>query len=134
MFFFDVNLFQQGLNRFGAGLGDKAARTVQRSIFTIFFFRQNLFDSQRGVHRIGNDPGYEVNYFFQRFRRDVEQQAHAAWNAAQIPDMRNRSYQFNVTHAFAADRTLGDFYAAAVTDYALIAYFLVFSAIALPVL
>ena len=38
VFFLNINLFQQGLDRFRAGLGDKAARTVQCGVLTVFFF------------------------------------------------------------------------------------------------
>lgn len=38
VFFLNIDLFQQGLDRFRAGLGNKAARTIQCGVLTVFFF------------------------------------------------------------------------------------------------
>jgi hypothetical protein len=63
----------------------------------------------------------------------IEQQTEIAGYAARIPNMGDRSSQFNVTHAFAPHRSAGDLNAAFIADDAAVAHVLVFAAVALPI-
>ena len=58
----------------------------------------------------------------------------AAGDALEVPDVGNGSGQLDVAHALTAHLGLGDLYAAAITDLALVADALVLAAVAFPVL
>ncbi|MPM81707.1 hypothetical protein SDC9_128764 [bioreactor metagenome] len=76
----------------------------------------------------------KVKHLLQRARAHVQQHLHAAGNALEVPDVRNRNGQFNVAHALAAHLCAGDFHAALFADNALVTAALVTSAVAFPVL
>ena len=134
VFLFKVDILQQGQRSLCTGLGHKAARTVDGHIFTVFLFRQYLLVFQLRIARIGNDPGDEVDDFLQLLRCDIQQQRHTGRNAAQIPDVRDRRSQLDVSHTFTAHRRLGDLDAAAIADHAFIANLFILSAVTFPVL
>ena len=58
----------------------------------------------------------EVDDLLEVLRRGAEQQAEAARDAAQIPDMHDGSRELDVPHSFAAHAVVGDFDAAALAD------------------
>ena len=58
----------------------------------------------------------EVDDLLEVLRRSAEQQAEAARDAAQIPDMHDGSRELDVPHSFAAHAVVGDFDAAALAD------------------
>ena len=134
VFLLEIDVLEQRQRSFCAGLCDKAARTVNGHVLAVLLLREHLFVFQLRISGIGHDPGNEVNDFFQLFRGHIQQQRHPGRNAAQIPDMCDRRSQLDVSHALTAHRGLGDLYAAAVADHAFVTHFLIFSAIAFPVL
>ena len=86
------------------------------------------------VAHIGHDIGREVEHAFQNTGRYVEHQPHAGRDALEIPDVRNGRGKLDMAHALAAHLGHGDLHAAALADLALVAEFLVFAAVAFPVL
>ena len=92
-----------------------------------------LFEIREGAG-IEYDIAGEVQDLFQRPGADIEQRAHAAGDALEVPDVAHGRGQFDVAHALAAHLGLGHFHAALVAHHALEAGALVFSAVALPVL
>ena len=92
-----------------------------------------LFQAGEGA-RVEHDVAGEVQDLLQRPGADVEQRAHAAGDALEVPDVAHGRGQFNVAHALAAHLGAGDFHAALVAHHALEACALVFAAVALPVL
>ena len=107
---------------------------IHIQILAIFRFSQQLFLDQRRIARVENDKGSEIQYFFQRTGRDIENQAHPARNTFKIPNMRNRCSQFDMTHSFATDFGTGYFNAATVADDTFITNTFIFAAMAFPVL
>ena len=90
------------------------------------------------VQALGVDPRDqvrgEVDDLLERLRRDVEQVAEPARDALEVPDVRDRRGQLDVTHPLAAHLGARDLDAAALADDALEADALVLAAVALPVL
>ena len=104
------------------------------NLLAILRLRQDSVRTQRGAAGIQHDIGSKVQHLFKRARADVQQRAHAARDAFEIPDMADRSRQLDMTHALAANLGAGNLYAALVADDALVAHALIFTAVALPVL
>src|SRR5256885_8943626 len=80
-----------------------------------------------------DDVVREVEDLLEVARRHVEQQAHAARNALEVPDVAHRRGELDVAHALAAHLGAGHLDAALVADDALVAVALVLSAVAFPV-
>src|SRR4029077_11522167 len=90
------------------------------------------------VQALGVDPGDEVrgevDDLLEALRRDVEQVAQPARDALEVPDVRHRRGELDVTHALAAHLRARDLDATPLADDALEAHALVLAAVALPVL
>src|SRR6266849_1222234 len=82
---------------------------------------------------VGDDVVRKVEDLLEVARRHVEQQAHAARDALEIPDVAHRRRELDVPHALAAHLGARHLAAALVADDALVAIPLVLSAMALPV-
>src|SRR5262249_4669268 len=82
----------------------------------------------------GDEVRGEVDDLLERLRRDVEEVAEPARNALEVPDVRDRRGELDVTHALAADLRARDLDAATLADDALEPDPLVLAAVALPVL
>src|SRR5256885_6543891 len=80
-----------------------------------------------------DDVVREVEDLLEVARRHVEQQAHAARNALEVPDVAHRRGELDVAHALAAHLGAGHLDAALVADDALVAVALVLSTVAFPV-
>ncbi len=80
-----------------------------------------------------DDVGGEVHYFFKRASSYVQQQAHGAGHALQVPDVRDRHRQVNVAHALPSHLRPGYFNSTAVTGYAAELYLPVFPTVTLPI-
>ncbi|CAB4615974.1 unannotated protein [freshwater metagenome] len=90
---------------------------------------------------IRDDVRREVDDLFELLRLDLflrfgthEQVREPGTGAAEVPDVHDRSGEFDVTHALAADLRTGDFDATTLADDALETDTLVLAAVALPVL
>lgn len=84
------------------------------------------------IHR-DDHVGGEVDDLLEVLRRHVEQVAEAAGHTLEVPDVRDRRGELDVTHALATHGGLGDLHAAALAHDALEAHALVLAARALPV-
>src|SRR5690625_683371 len=73
----------------------------------------------------------EINDLFEVFGREIEQITQAAGHALEIPDVRHRRGELDVTHPFAPNLGASELDSAAFADDALEADALVFTAIAL---
>ena len=82
---------------------------------------------------VRDDVVGEVQDLLEVARRHVEQQAHPARDALEVPDVAHRRGQLDVAHTLAAHLGAGHLDAALVADDALVAVALVLSAVAFPV-
>ncbi len=82
---------------------------------------------------VRNDVLCEVKHTVKVAARDIQQHAQIRWDAARIPDMCNGCRKVDVSHAFTAHCSAGDFHAAFITDDAFITGVLVFTTITLPI-
>ena len=76
----------------------------------------------------------EVQDLLEVARAHVEQQSHARGDALEVPDVRHRRGELDVTHALATHLRAGHFDAALVADDSLVPIALVLAAMAFPVL
>ena len=97
------------------------------------FLCKYLLVLKSGISRIQYDIVSKVKNFLQSSRRNVKDQSHTGRNSFEIPDVGYRSCQLNVSHTLTAHTGFCYFYAASVADYAFVANFLIFTAMALPV-
>ena len=100
----------------------------------VLLLGEYLLIIKAGLPLIQHNIGCKIQHFFQNPGRQVQDQPHTAWNALKVPDMGHRGSQFNMPHALPPDAGLGDFHAAPVADHSLVSDFLIFTAVALPVL
>ena len=128
-----VDLLQQLLDGLGADAGLEVVLVLLAHV-AVLALRQDLALFQRREAGVDDDIVGKVQDLFQHTRGQVEDQAHAAGDALEIPDVADRGGQLDVAHALAAHLALGDLNAAAVADLALVADLLVLAAVALPVL
>ncbi len=133
-FLFQINGGQDFLQRFGADAGAERILAVFLDGALILFFGQQFVDFQRGQPRFDHDILFKVQNRFQILQHDIDQQADAAGQGFQKPDVRDRRGQFDVPHAFAAHFGQRDFHAAFFADDAAEFHAFVFSAQAFVVL
>ncbi|MNO59111.1 hypothetical protein D3C76_496910 [compost metagenome] len=132
-FFIDIDILKEFFYCLSTHAGLETV-TVFLTVAAVFFLGQELFLLQRCFTWICYNIRCKVDNLFKGSWRHVEGQAHATRNPFEIPDMRNRCCQFDVTHAFTANLGTGYFNAAAVAHYAFVTYTFVFTAMTLPVL
>ncbi len=87
----------------------------------------------RGFVDVGNNEVGKVDDFFKRHHRHVEHGTNFRRHAAQEPNVRDRSSQINVAHAFTSHNRVSDFHTTLITDDSFIANLLVFATVTLPV-
>ena len=131
---FQVQFLQEGLDGFCAHAGLEGIIAVLLHGFLIFRFGEDLLLRQIGRARIEDDVRCEIQHPFQSTGRNGEDEADAARDPLEVPDMGYRAGEADVAHAFAADLGAGHFHAALVAHRAFIAHSLVFAAFAFPVL
>jgi hypothetical protein len=127
-------LDQHGAHGFGADIGGEGVLAIFVLRFEQFILGQQLILFERGQARLGDDVAFEVEYALELLQLHVEQQADAARQRLQEPDVRNRRGQLDVAHALTPDLGHGDFDAALFADDALVLHALVLAAQALVVL
>ena len=127
-----VDFSQQFLNRFSAHFCLEIV-FVFFVVIAVLFFGQGLFFGEGCIARFRDDIEREVQDAFQHLRRDIQNQAHPRRNAAEIPDVRDRRSQLDVTHPFTANGFLCHFDAAAFADLSFETNFFIFTAMAFPV-
>ena len=127
-----VEVAQQLADGFGAHAGFELLAELVAG-FAILLLRKHFALAERGVAGVDNDVRGEVDHLLELARRHVEQNADAARNAFEIPNVADGRGELDVAHALAAHFRAGDLDAAAVADHALEANALVLAAVALPV-
>ena len=129
----EVHALQEGADRLRPDAGrERHPETVAR--FQVLLFGEQIHLLQIGIAGIDDDVLLVVQDGAQRGDRKIEQQPHARRHRAVEPDVRNRSGQFDMAHAFAPYPEMGHLDAAAVADHAPIANRLELPAVALPFL
>ena len=88
----------------------------------------------RSIVNVDYDVLREVDDALQAARREVKQQSDAAGNSFREPTMGHGRCQLDMAHALSPDLGQRHFDTAPVATYALVAYLLVFTAVALEVL
>ena len=130
---FDIDFGEQLLDRLRAH-ADAEIVLVALIPLVVFLLAEQLLLLQTGRTGINDDILRKIEHALKVSRRDVEQQADAGRDCAEVPDVRHRRGKLNVTHALAANLFGRDLDAALLTDLALVADALVFAAEAFPVL
>ena len=133
IFLLNIHRHQKLLDSLRTHAGAELAAPLLLGLL-VLTLRQNLLVLQVCRALIQDNIVGKIKDLLQHLRAHIQNESHSGRNSLEIPDMRNRSRQFNVAHSLSADRGLGNLNAAAVADYALIANLLVFSAFAFPVL
>jgi hypothetical protein len=120
------------------GLGPDAGGEGILAIFVLrveqFILGEELILLKRGQAGLGDDVAFEVQDPLKLLELHVQQQADAARERLQKPDMRNRGCQFDMAHPFTADLGDGHLDAALLAHDALVLHALVLAAQALIVL
>ena len=105
---------------------------------SLYFFATIMSDkgnTLRSLHiDISSLSSSSIEYLFKTLLRYFEYLSYTGRSTLEIPDMGNRSCEFDVTHSFTADSCSCNFNAAAVADLALEADLLELTAVTLPVL
>ncbi len=122
------------LDRFGADPG-------RESVLAVFVLRveqlvlgEELVLFERSQTRLDDDIALEIEHALKLLELHVEQQADAAGQRLEEPDVGDRRGELDVAHALAADLGDGDLDAALLADDALVLHPLVLAAQALVVL
>ena len=130
----EVEVDQHLLDRLGADPGGEG-------VLAIFVLRreelvlgQQLVLLERGQARLDHDIALEIEDPLELLELHVEQQADAARQALQEPDVRDRRGELDMAHALAADLRDGDFDAALFADDSLVLHALVLAAQAFVIL
>ena len=130
--FFQINSLQKFLNGFCTHTNTERITKIF-SCFLVFLLGKNLFYLNFRCLRFQYNIGSKIQYFFQYFWRNIQNQAHAARNSLEVPNMGYRSSQLNVTHAFTTNAGFCDFHTTSVADNTFITYFFVLTAMTFPV-
>ena len=133
IFLLDIHRHQKLLDSLRTHAGAELAAPLLLGLL-VLTLRQNLLVLQVCRALVQDNIVGKIKDLLQHLRAHIQNESHSGRNSLEIPDVRNRSRQFNVAHSLSADRGLGNLNAAAVADYAFIANLLVFSAFAFPIL
>ena len=132
--FVEVNLHQQLFDRFGAHADAESAVTVFVEGVAVFALVENLLFDEVRLAGIDDDVLEEVQHLLHVLGGHVERKRNARRHALEIPNVGDGRGELDVSHPLASDVGASDLDAALVADDALVAYALVFAAMALPVL
>ena len=130
----EVEVHQHLLDRFGADAGGEGVLAIFVLRVEQLVLGQQLVLLERGQARLDDDVALEIEDALELLQLHVEQQADAARQRLQEPDVRDRRGQLDMAHALAADLRDGDLDAALLADDALVLHALVLAAQALVVL
>ena len=125
---------QHRAHRLGPDRGGELVVAVIVLRLQILLLVEQLMLLQRGQPRLDDDVVLEIEDPFEILQRHVEQQADAARQRLQKPDMRDRRGELDMTHAVAAHLGEGHLDAAFLADDAAIFHALVLAAQALVIL
>ncbi len=130
----EIDRRQHRAQRLGADRGGELVLAVIVLRLQIFLLAQQLVLLQRGQARLDDDVILEIEDALEILQRHVEQQADAARQRLQKPDMRHRRGELDMAHAVAPHLGQGDFDAAFLADDAAILHPLVLAAQAFVIL
>ena len=130
----EVEVDQHLLDRLGADAGGEGVLAIFVLRVEQLVLGEELVLLERGQARLGDDVALEVEHALELLQLHVEQQADAARQRLQEPDVRDRRGQLDMAHALAADLGDGHLDAALLADDALVLHALVLAAQALVVL
>ena len=129
-----VERLQHLADRFRADHGGEAVLAVLVLRLEVLLLGQQLTVLQRGQARLEHDVVFEIQDALEILQRHVEQQADAARQRLQEPDMRDRRGELDMAHALAPHARQRHLDAALLADDALVLHALVLAAQALVVL
>ena len=130
----EVEVDQHLLDRLGADAGGEGVLAIFVLGVEQLVLGEELELLERGQARLGDDVALEIEDALELLQLHVEQQADAARQRLQEPDMGDRRGQLDMAHALAADLGDGHLDAALLADDALVLHALVLAAQALIVL
>ena len=130
----EVEVDQHLLDRLGADAGGEGVLAIFVLRVEQLVLGEELELLERGQARLGDDVGFEIEHALELLELHVEQQADAARQRLQEPDMGDRRGQLDMAHPLAADLRDGDLDAALLADDALVFHALVLAAQALIIL
>ena len=136
-FGFQVDVLQQFAHRFGTGSGAEVQGRIFLCLclrFAIFAHAQNLLILHSAEFGIDYHVALEVDKLFQILGRHIQNKSHSGRSASEIPNVRNGSGKFDVSHAFATHLGFCNFNAALFANDAFVSYSFILSAMAFPVL
>ena len=128
-----IHRLQQFIDRFGTHARVEVIAVLFDGI-QIRLFREQLAALEIGHTGLDHHIGLEIKNAFDLAQGHVEQQAHSRGQRLQIPDVRDRTRQFDMAHALATDLGQRHFNAALLTYHAAMLQALVLAAQALVVL
>ena len=131
---FQIDLGQELLDRLGANFSGKAVVAEFVLGAHIVFFGEKLILLQRGQTGFDNHEAFKIQNPLQILQRHVQQQANAAGQRLEEPDMGDRRGQLDMTHTVAPHLRLGNFNAAFLAGDALVLHALVLAAQAFVIL
>jgi hypothetical protein len=122
------------LDRLGADSGGEGVLAIFVLGVEQLVLGEELVLLERGQARLGDDVALEIEDALELLQLHVEQQADAARQRLQEPNVRDGRGELDMAHALAADLRHGDFDTALLADDALVLHALVLAAQALIVL
>ena len=112
-----IQIAQQLTDAFGTHFGVEIIAVLFKLVVVVFFGQQ-LAALQRRHAGIGDHKGFEIQYTLNVAQGHVQYHTQAGRKRFQKPDVCNRSGQFDVAHALAANLGKGNFHAAFFTSNA----------------
>ena len=97
-FFFKIYLFQEVLDSFGTHLGNERSITILTQALTVFALCHDRLVLKWCILRINHHISRKVDNFLEGTGTHIKGQAHTAWNPLEVPDVRYRSFQFDMPH------------------------------------
>ncbi|CDB20738.1 predicted protein [Blautia sp. CAG:52] len=101
-FCFQVYGLQQLFDRFCAHTYTEGVSKLF-SCFLVFSLCQHLFQLQIGITRIEDNIIRKIQNSLQCSRRQIQDQTHTGRNSLEVPDMRYRRCQFNMSHTLSTN-------------------------------
>src|SRR5215469_6510573 len=130
----EIERLEHLADRFGADHGGEAVSTERILRLDVLLLAQELAVLERGEARLEHHVVLEVEDALEILQRHVEQEADAARQRLQEPDVRDRRRELDVAHALAPHPRQRHLHAALLADDALVLHALVLAAQALVVL
>ena len=99
---FNIDALQEFLNCLGTHAGAELA-AVKLAVFNILLFGKHQTLLEGGVTGIEDNVLCKIEHLLQGLGRHIQNQRHTRRNCLEIPDVRNRRCQLDVSHTFATN-------------------------------